>query len=373
MSHAAAVAKAPSNVRPDGDGRDTPRGRHGRLGRRTWALVLGALALAVALTAIATGAVPIRLAEIGTLLLRPLGWTGSTIVSPQAEAVFWNVRLPRVVIGLLIGAALSSSGAAMQGLFRNPLADPTLLGAASGAALGAVASLVLGEGLTHQVWAPFVVPAASFAGGLLATQLILRLSSLRGGGSTTMLLLSGIALNALLAAATGLFVFVANDAQLRSITFWSLGSLGGATWSVALGVAPFLLACVIGLPRCADALNLFLLGEAEAGHAGIAVPRARRRIVVLASLGIGASVAAAGTIGFLGLVVPHLVRMAWGPDHRRLLWASSLLGGSLLVAADLFARTMIAPAELPIGIVTALVGAPFFLWLLLRTPAGGAP
>jgi iron complex transport system permease protein len=180
------------------------------------------------------------------------------------------------------------------------------------------------------------------------------------------MLLAGIALNAFMGAGTGLLTFVANDAQLRNITFWSLGSLGGATWRTVAVAGPFVATAVLLLPRLSRALNALALGEAEAGHLGVDVERTRRTIVVLSALGVGSAVALAGVIGFIGLVVPHLLRLLVGPDHRVVVPGAALLGASLLLGADLVARTLVAPAELPIGIVTAVLGAPFFLWLLLR-------
>jgi iron complex transport system permease protein len=210
------------------------------------------------------------------------------------------------------------------------------------------------------------LPLAAFAGGLAATWLVYRLATRDGRTAVATLLLAGVALGAVAGAGTGLLLFLADDAQLRSVTFWSLGSLGGATWTALAGVAPLLLLALLVALALARPLNALLLGEAEAFHLGVRVERAKRMAVGVAALGVGAAVAVSGVIGFVGLVVPHLGRLALGPDHRRLLPASALLGAALLLLADLAARTVAAPAELPIGILTALVGAPFFLWLLLR-------
>jgi iron complex transport system permease protein len=215
------------------------------------------------------------------------------------------------------------------------------------------------------------VPVAAFAGGLAATVLVLRVTqaaAIDGSPShgTATLLLCGIAINALAGAGVGFVTFLATDSQLRDIAFWSLGTLGGATWGVVAVTAPCLLATILLLPRHARALNLLVLGEAEATHLGIRVARVRRAVIVLAALGVGAAVASSGVIGFVGLVVPHVVRLALGPEHRSLLALSTLLGGTLLLGADLVARTVAAPAELPIGVVTAALGAPFFLWLVVR-------
>lgn len=288
----------------------------------------------------------------------------------EAQAgVLLAVRLPRVCLGILIGAGLAASGGAMQGLFRNPLADPGLIGVSSGAALGAVSMLVLGGtfgGMVMKSLEMYLVPVAAFMGSLVVTLLVYRLASRSGHRSIATMLLTGIAINAITGAATGLLTFIATDAQLRSITFWSLGSLGGGTWEAVGAAAPFIIAALLLLPRHAGALNALALGEQEAGHIGIDVERVKRILVILCSLAVGASVAVAGVIGFIPLVAPHLLRLLIGPDNRFLLTGSALLGAILLLGADLIARTIVAPAELPIGIVTASLGAPFFLWLLMR-------
>lgn len=327
-----------------------------------------ALMLSVALLSIAIGPVAIPLADV----LRTLGALAGlpvTEVAPQHEAVILSIRLPRTLLGLLVGAGLAVAGAAMQGLFRNPLADPSLIGVSAGAALAAVSVIVLGgQGLAFltQALGPFSLPIAAFAGGLVTTLLVYRLASRDGRTSVTTLLLAGIAINALAGAGTGLLTYLADDQQLRTLTFWSMGSLGGATWP-AVGSAALLIAVpLLALPLLARTLNALLLGEAEAGHLGIAVQRMQPLIVALAALAVGAAVAVSGIIGFVGLVVPHLLRLALGPDHRLLLPGAALLGGSLLLLADLLARTLVTPAELPIGILTALIGGPFFLALLLR-------
>lgn len=270
------------------------------------------------------------------------------------------------MLGAGVGAALATSGAALQGLFRNPLVDPGLIGVSSGAALAAAATLVLVEELS------VLVPAAAFAGGLLATLAVSYLGMREGRTHVATMLLAGIALNALTAASTGLLLFVATDAQLRNVVFWNLGSLAGATWRALLLAIPLIGVSVVLLPCFSRSLNLILLGEAEATHAGIDVERVKRRTVILVALAVGASVSVSGVIGFVGLVVPHLVRLVLGPDHRGVLPGSALLGASLLLASDLVARTIVAPAELPIGIVTAAMGAPFFLWLLRGKRAGTA-
>jgi len=329
---------------------------------------LALLTAMIAVLSVAVGPVTIPAGDVLRVLA---GLAGLPVadVAPQHEAVILSIRLPRTLLGLLVGAALAVAGAAMQGLFRNPLADPGLIGVSSGAALAAVAVIVLGShGLAFLTTAlgPFSLPVAAFAGGLFTTLIVYRLANQDGRTSVTTLLLAGIAINALCGAGTGLLTYLADDQQLRTLTFWSMGSLGGATWP-AVGSAAVLIAVPLFiLPLLARTLNALLLGEAEAGHLGIAVQRMQRVIVALAALAVGAAVAVSGIIGFVGLVVPHLLRLALGPDHRFLLPGSALLGGSLLLLADLLARTLVTPAELPIGILTALLGGPFFIALLMR-------
>lgn len=337
-----------------------------RQARAFWLLVLlaGLLAASVLLN-VGSGAVRISPAEVASILLRRLGVDTGVPFEARQEAVLVAIRLPRVLLGVLVGAALAITGAAMQGLFCNPLADPGLLGVSSGAALAAVAVIVFGS-LARGLLASWLLPAAAFLGGLAVTFFVYAVSTRQGRTEVATMLLAGVAVNALAGAGTGLLIFVADDAQLRDITFWSLGSLGGVTWSTLAAATPFMLAATALIPRLAQALNAFLLGEAEAGHLGVDTERTKLAVIFLSAAAVGAAVSVAGIIGFVGLVVPHLVRLVAGPDHRTLLPASLLLGSSLLLLADLFARTVVVPAELPIGIVTALVGGPFFLWLLLR-------
>jgi iron complex transport system permease protein len=299
-------------------------------------------------------------------------WAGlgdANAVSPRDLLIVEQIRLPRVVMGLLVGAALAVSGVVMQGIFRNPLADPGLAGVSAGAGLGAAAMIVLGGSLALPVAGLFsyaALPAAAFLGGLATTLILYALSTRLGRTSVATMLLAGIALGALSGAATGLLVYIADDKQLRDLTFWGMGSLGGATWPKITTLAIVLATSFSALPFMARGLNALALGEAAAWHMGISVERLKRTAIVIVAAMTGASVAVSGGIGFVGIVVPHVLRLAIGPDHRFLLPASALLGGSLLVLADSVARTVAAPAELPIGIITALAGAPFFLWVLLR-------
>ncbi|HWU65239.1 MAG TPA: iron ABC transporter permease [Ensifer sp.] len=290
-------------------------------------------------------------------------------ISPRDLLIIESIRLPRVVMGLLVGAALAVSGAVMQGIFRNPLADPGLAGVSAGAGLGAALMIVLGGRLSLPIAGSFgyaALPVAAFCGGLLTTLILYGLSTRFGRTSIATMLLAGIALAALSGAAIGLLTYLADDKQLRDLTFWSMGSLGGATWPKIAVLAIINLLSFALLPFMARGLNALALGEAAAWHMGVSVESLKRVAIVLVAAMTGVSVATSGGIGFVGIVVPHVLRLAIGPDHRFLLPAAALLGGALLVLADSVARTVVAPAELPIGIITALAGAPFFLWLLLR-------
>jgi iron complex transport system permease protein len=287
----------------------------------------------------------------------------------RTRVIIQDIRLPRVVMGVLVGASLAVSGAVMQGLFRNPLADPGLIGISAGASLGAVAVIVLGATMLAPVVAllgPMTLPLAAFVGGLVATLILYRIATRQGRTSVATMLLAGIALAALAMALTGVLVYMADDRQLRDLTFWQLGSLAGATWQKIGTAGPVIVAALAATPFLARGLNALALGEATAGHLGIPVQRLKYVAIVSVSAAVGAAVAVSGGIGFVGIVVPHLLRLAIGPDNRYLLPASALLGAAMLLVADAVCRTIVAPAELPIGIITAAVGGPFFLWILLR-------
>ncbi|WP_200847911.1 iron ABC transporter permease [Rhizobium sp. 18055] len=283
--------------------------------------------------------------------------------------IIFDIRMPRAILGFLVGGSLAVSGAVMQGLFRNPLADPGLVGVSSGAGLGAVVMIVLGGSFVAPVYlllGIYALPLAAFGGGLVTTLVLYRVATSNGQTSVATMLLAGIALGSLAGAMTGLVVYMANDQQLRDLTFWGMGSLAGSTWTKIAASAPIILLSFAVVPFLARGLNAITLGEAAAFHMGIPVQRLKNIAIVAVAAATGASVAVSGGIGFVGIVVPHVLRMIIGPDHRYLLPASALLGGSLLIFADVLARTVVAPAELPIGIITAAVGGPFFLWILLR-------
>ncbi len=332
-------------------------------------IALGLLLVLVLWLSLALGPVSLPLGDTLRAALRLLGLPLTADASlQQAELILSQIRMPRTLLGLAVGMVLALCGVAMQGLFRNPLADPGLVGVSSGAALGAAVAIVGGAafGGLPEAFAPYLLSACAFVGGLLVTALVYRLGRRDGQTNVATMLLAGIALTALAGAAIGLFTYLADDATLRTLTFWNLGSLNGASYARLWPLLLATLAVALWLPRRARALNALLLGESEARHLGFDVERLKRELVFCTALGVGAAVAAAGLIGFIGLVVPHLMRLLVGPDHRLLLPASALAGASLLLLADLVARLALAPAELPIGIVTALIGAPFFLYLLVR-------
>jgi iron complex transport system permease protein len=329
--------------------------------------VLVALLAATMLVSLASGASD---ASAGAVILHwLLPPATDAALSARDAIIIYDIRMPRVVLGVLIGAALAVSGAVMQGLFRNPLADPGLVGVSAGAGLGAVSMIVLGGTALAPVSALlgiYALPAAAFLGGLAVTLVLYRISTRRGQTSVATMLLAGIALAALAGAAMGLLIFMADDRQLRDLTFWNLGSLAGATWIKIAAVGPVIALALATAPFLARGLNALALGETTAHHLGIPVQRFKYVAIVAVAAATGVSVAVSGGIGFVGIVVPHLLRLLIGPDNRYLLPASALLGASLLLVADAISRTVVAPAELPIGVVTAAAGAPFFLWILLR-------
>jgi len=341
----------------------------GRVAPATLWLVLAAITTVVFVAAIGRGAYPIPAFNVVDILLSPLGIDLGASSSDQQTAVLWSIRLPRVLLAMAVGAGLAVSGALLQGLFRNPLADPGLIGVTSGAALAAAAVIVLGGAAlpgSSPGWANSVLPLAAFGGGVAVVLIVQRIATRDGITSVAAMLLTGVAMSALAAAGIGLLIYVANDVQLRAFNFWTLGSLGSANWEIVAMVAPAIAIALAGSRILAPQLNALVLGEAEAQHLGVDTQRLKNIVVLLALIAVGASVAFCGMIGFIGLVAPHLVRLLTGPDHRTLLPASALLGAALTTAADLVARTIVPPAELPIGVLTALLGVPFFLILLRR-------
>ncbi len=323
--------------------------------------VLCILLPASLLAAIAYGSVNLSVGESLRALPQLFQQSGD-----RASVIIAQIRLPRALLAALVGAMLGISGAAMQGIFRNPLADPSLIGVTAGASLGA--SLVIAGagswivGLTGLT----LISLGAFLGGMTAVMIVYRLANSEQGTSVATMLLAGIAITALAGAMNNVLELFSSNEVLRRISLWRMGGLDGANYQrVAAAMATCLLVTAT-LPRYANALNALLLGESEARYLGINVEKTKTWIVVIVAVAVGASVALAGTIAFVGLVIPHIVRLLIGPDHRYLLLASALAGGILLVCADIIARTIIAPTELPVGIVTACIGVPFFISLLHR-------
>ncbi len=341
--------------------------------RMGYLLIVGLsfLLLVSIIVSLMTGAVSISPLQVLSIILNRMGieFLPGSFTETQ-QVVLETIRAPRVVLGLFIGASLSISGATMQGFFRNPLADPALIGISSGAALAAVIVIVLGGTYFSGFMLKFgfyALPIAAFFGGLVTTSIVYCFSKGNGKTIVSTMLLVGIAINAIAGSATGLLTYVADDAQLRTLTFWSMGSVANGEWENILIIIPLLLIPLCLLPMYANALNAVLLGESEAIHLGFNLERIKKQIIILVAFSIGVSVSMTGIIGFVGLVVPHILRLFFGPDHRWLLPASALLGASLLLWADLLARTVVTPAELPIGIITSMIGGPFFLWILYRS------
>jgi iron complex transport system permease protein len=349
-------------------GATSPARRRARV-RGTWAGCLAALAGAV-VTGVAVGPARLPVAAVAAELVDRLPLvTLDSGLDPRQQAILWDIRLPRVVLALLVGATLSLAGASYQGVFRNPLADPYLLGAAAGAGLGA--TVVLGAGLSGG-WGPVdAVPVAAFAGALLAVALTYGIGSAnRGGvqGSTTSLILAGVAMASLFTALQTYVQQRYND-TLQEVYAWILGGLGTAGWGDVRLLVPWAAVAAAGVLVHRRSLDVLAVGDEEAVTLGLPVDRTRLAVVVAASLGTAAAVAVSGLIGFVGIVVPHTIRLLAGHSYRVILPLSLVAGGAFLVLADLAARTALSPAEVPIGVITALVGAPFFLALLARRRA----
>lgn len=354
--------KAAGNAVPDATAppRRRPHRSHAAL------LIAGLTAALVVLTVVSAGRGQLDIPP-GEVLSAVLHWIGLDIGTlpshPQGENTLWFVRFPRVVLAILVGASLAAAGALMQGVFGNPLAEPAVVGVSSGAAVGAAATIVLGLA----VFGPWTVAVTAFAGALATTLLVYMLS--RSGGKTEVvtLVLTGIAVNAFTFAVIAFFTFVAAPDAREQLVFWQLGSLNGARWQAVTAVLPFTVVGLVVALAVSRKLDLLALGERSARHLGVNVERLRILVIVVVALLVGSGTAFAGVIAFVGLVVPHLVRMIVGPGHRVLVPASALGGAVLLLGADLIARTAVANADLPLGMLTALVGGPFFFWLLRRT------
>ena len=329
----------------------------GKSRRENLVLVILAFVLFfVGALALSSGAVPL---SIGALI------DGSAM--GLEITIFSEIRAPRVLLSGLVGASLAAAGAVLQGLFRNPLADPGLIGVSSGAALGAVSMIVFGSALDLPDWiAIYSMPLAAIIGAMGVTFFLYTFSNYYGHFSVVTVLLVGIAINALASVGIGAFQYLSDDAQLRSLVFWMMGSFGRADWITVMPAASIMLVSILVLVRQSTQLDRLQLGEAEAFHLGINVKKLKRLVILVSAGAVGAGVALSGIIGFVGLVVPHLVRLLFGVSHRILIPGSALLGACLMISADLVSRIVIIPSELPVGLVTSALGAPFFLWLIAR-------
>lgn len=327
---------------------------------------LSGLILLGAVLSLVSGAMALPAWEsLKTLFDASIGqWLGTqhSQLQPYEQVVVLELRLPRLMLTIFVGAILAQCGAVMQGVFRNPLADPGIIGVSSGAAVGAILAIVI----FPDAWGSWTVPVSAFAMGLATTALVYGLAQSNQGTSVLILLLAGVAVAAFSGAAIGFLSYFADDQSLRELSVWQMGSLAGAGQTNLWLASLTMLALAFAFQRRASALNALLLGESEARHLGIPVERMKLELIILTAVGVGVTVACAGIIGFIGLVVPHLVRMTTGPNHRHLLPLAALMGALLLMMADLVARTLVKPAELPVGLLTALLGAPFFLVLLIQ-------
>ncbi|MCH2044260.1 MAG: iron ABC transporter permease [Saprospiraceae bacterium] len=336
--------------------------------RKEW-IILIIILIFSSIISLGIGTYSVRVVDVLHVFAHKLGISSE---APESNIVYliWNIRFPRILMGIFVGCALAISGAAVQGLFRNPLADPSLIGVTGGAMLAAVIFIVIGGSLL--AGAPvmvqyFALGIFAFLGGLASTFLVYRLASLNQGAQTSTLLLAGVAITSITGAVAGFFIYFSTEEQLRDITFWTMGSLSGSNWMSVLVVAfPVLFSSVI-LYKQARGLDALLLGEEEAEFLGIEVRKLRSRVIIHGAVLVGVCIAMVGMIGFLGLVIPHLVRLYKGAKHHFLIIASGFLGAIVLVLADLLARIVVQPAELPIGILTALIGGPFFFYLLLKS------
>ena len=326
--------------------------------------IFSALLFVASLVSLMVGAFALDFSELFN------SWFSAAQHSNMQNYVLFELRLPRTITAILVGAGLAACGVCTQGLFRNPLADPSLIGVSSGSALGAVLVIVLGNAFldtANIAWLePVLLPLAAFTGGMLATLVVYKVANNQNGTDTALLLLAGVAINAICGAGTGLLTYMANDNQLRDLTFWSMGSVAKNDWAMLAVSGPIIVICSLLLLRYRSALNCLLMGENVAKHIGFEVTKIKRQLIFLCSVIVGASVAISGIILFVGLVVPHILRSLIGPDHKVLLPTSMLLGAMIVLCADIFSRIVIAPAELPIGLFMSLLGGPFFLLLLIK-------
>lgn len=330
-------------------------------------VLLGTILLLCLLIAAAIGAVSISPLSIIKMTLNKTALFNFTATwQPSAETILFQIRLPRVIAAALVGSALASAGVLFQGLLRNPMADPYIIGTSAGAAFGATVAMMLPISLAFLSFG--LVPIAAFVGALAAVLLVYNLARVGGTTPVVSMLLAGFAVSAMLTAVMFFMVTLSGQTGLlQSIYSFLMGSVSVSGWNKVIVVAPLVIGGIIAARFLAFRLNAFALGEEGAAYLGVDVERDKLLVLALGSLLTAAAVSISGLVGFVGLVVPHAVRLVLGPDHRLLLPAAALFGGAFLVLADLLARTMLAPREIPLGILTAFIGAPFFIYLLRRT------
>jgi len=338
------------------------------MGRRTvrpGAVFAGLVAILVAgiLASLALGAVSIPPSAVIGILLDHAGFDSGIGFTSQQDAVMWGIRLPRILLGGLVGAGLGVAGASYQAVFRNPLADPQLIGVSSGAAFGSALTILLLGGVMGSLAGPF----GGLVGGLAAGALVYTLARHGGRTEVVTLILAGVAIAAVGTAGAGFISIVADEPRLKSELFWVLGSLTFSTWRLVWFTFPFVAVAAIALPIYGQAMNVSLLGDSEARSLGIDIERFRIVVLALGTLAVGATVAAAGVIGFVGLLVPHGIRLVAGPDNRLVVPGSAIGGAALVIMVDLVSRTVASPTEIPVGLLTALLGGPVFVWLVVRT------
>lgn len=328
--------------------------------------ILGGVLFLMTLLSLSIGAFSIPMSNVMGILTESFGMNSFSFTTQQAN-VLLQIRLPRVLMVILVGGGLGITGAALQGMFRNPLVEPGLIGVSSGGALFAVIFIVFGSNFSFLGFlGAYGLPLFAFLGGLINTFLVYKMGSSSGKTDVSMLILAGVALNALSFALVGLVIFYADDAAMRNFTFWSLGDAGGANWNKVMISFLLISGPSVLIMTGYKGLNALSIGENEAFHIGVDVQKVKYTMLVSSALIVGTAVAMTGTIGFVGLVVPHLIRLRFGADHRLVLPGAFLMGACLLTFADLMARTVVMPSELPIGIITALIGTPFFIWLIIN-------
>jgi iron complex transport system permease protein len=297
-------------------------------------------------------------------------WAADGTISESDRFVLMDLRLPRISMAILIGSALAVSGTCLQGMFKNPLATPDLIGITSGASLFAALTIVLGSSFKQYIPEAFhysLLSIMAFIGALITMIMVYRISTSNGKTNVVIMLLSGVAITALGFAITGFLIYISKEEQLRDLTFWNLGSLSGATWTKNAILATIVIVSYIFLINRGKALNAMMLGERDARHLGIPVERIKKQIVLFTALMVGTSVAFAGNIGFVGLIVPYILRLIFKSNYNVILPMSAILGSVLLLAADTVSRTIAPPSEVPIGILTAFMGAPIFIIILIRS------